>query len=763
VPVVPAAGRDHVTGRDVIGRGTSGPRCEVHRPSPLGELGIGLATFAAYLVADGIGGPGRATAARANAESLGRLERRLHLDVEATANAWLASHSVLRVVANYEYATTYVVAAFGLLLWLYARRPEQYRPARSSFVLLNLLAIACFVGHPVTPPRLLVDHGFVDTVALGRTWGSWGSPLVAVANQHAAMPSLHLGWALWVSVVLARVGGLRSQALSAVHVVVTTGVILGTANHFVLDTLGAVVVVLLCCLLFPARRPESAGTVVSAADRFFLHVESSRYPQQVGGVVPLQADMDGVPPLAEDVVAVVRARLDDLPRFRQRLEEPSPRWRRPRWVDHGSLDWGWHVSEVDPAGRSLDDVVVEVAATPLPRDRPLWRIVVVTGPHQPDDTAGVAVILVVHHVIADGAGTVAQALRLLEPVPSAVSAVPEAPAVPSAVSEAPEAVTVGSAPAGPAAGRPYRSSWRSAWWLRSGGHRFRGRLSPGHRLGQVVAVAVGLVRFAALGRAPRWPGGASASGAEPCRSHARLIVPLPSLRQFARDAEVRVTDVLLYALSAGVAGLGDLAPPRRLRVVVPLMARDPAMPAEGNATAAIMLDLPSCPMDDLRRLREVARNARRLRTPSWAAASRFVMTTMAGELPPPLHRLFARIVYGSRFFHAIASNIPGSPERLRLVGREIQGAFPLIPLAPGTPLAVGALGWNGLFCVSVMVADQPGLTASRLAGAMAEALTRLGLSAEVQAEVQAESLSVSPRTPAGWRPGGARRRSRRSR
>src|SRR4051794_4123872 len=70
----------------------------------------------------------------------------------------------------------------------------------------------------------------------GSHLGVVGSPLVDHAKTLAVMPSLHVGWALWVSVVLACVaGGVRLQALSGVHVLVTVFVIVATANHYLVD------------------------------------------------------------------------------------------------------------------------------------------------------------------------------------------------------------------------------------------------------------------------------------------------------------------------------------------------------------------------------------------------------------------------------------------------------------------------------------------------------------------------------------------------
>src|SRR5437868_11436093 len=90
------------------------------------ELAIGLATFAAYIVVNAVAGSRSHARATEHAHTLYAAERHLHLDVEPRLNAWLAGQGWLRVAANYEYATTYVLSAFGLLFWLYRARPELY-------------------------------------------------------------------------------------------------------------------------------------------------------------------------------------------------------------------------------------------------------------------------------------------------------------------------------------------------------------------------------------------------------------------------------------------------------------------------------------------------------------------------------------------------------------------------------------------------------------------------------------------------------------
>ncbi|RKS67984.1 uncharacterized protein DUF1298 [Motilibacter peucedani] len=649
----------------------------VTRPPWRRELALGLAVFAVYSVVSGLDWSGRRQTAEDHAHRLRRLEHALHLDPERALNSWLAPHSTLRVLANYEYATTYVISSFALLFWLWWRRPETYRWARTSFVVLNLLGVACFALWPLMPPRLLPGSGIVDTVRLGRTWGSWGSPLVSHANELAAMPSLHLAWAMWVSAVLALIaGGRRTQVLSALHVLLTLFVILATGNHFLLDAVaGAVLVWLSTSLTAPDR--------VAAPDLFFLRVETPAAPQHVGGVVLLDTSERPAPTL-EQVRGVVRSALPALPRFRQRLTTDSA-WRRPRWVEDATLELDRHVELRTVEGeQGFLDLVGELAGSALPRDRPLWRVVLVHG-LAPDRAA---LVLLVHHVVADGIGVVAQARLLLEPPP------------------------------GPAAapGRDRR---------------------PG-MLARAGATVVGLAQLATDGR-PRLqlPGGG------PSRAFATVVVPMEQVRRTARAHGARVTDVLLSAVAGGLsrAGVGEVG---ELRAAVPLMVRRPG--AEGNATSAVMVDVPLGPQPEDHRLRQVAARTGRLRTPTRALASRFVQQRVGALLPARAHAAFARAVYGPGFLQAVVSNMPGADERLALAGAPLLAAFPLVPLAPGTAVGVGALGWDGDFCIGVGT-DPGAVDAGALAAGVAAVLDELAAQAEGD---QASASTSRARTAGSW-------------
>jgi diacylglycerol O-acyltransferase len=669
------------------------------------ELSLGLVIFALYSIVASLDTVSRLAAAR-HGRQIFALERSLHLDIETHLNRWLAPHPALATAANYEYATSYVIAAFVLLGWLYLRNPAGYRWARNTFVLLNLIGIGCFAVYPVTPPRLLPELGFVDTVSLGHTWGSWGSPLVAHANQLAAMPSLHIAWAIWVSVVLARVSsGRLVQLASGVHILVTLFVIMATANHYLLDAVGGGLAVWLSVAL-GRLIPADGHRRVAAADAFFLHVESPVAAQHVAGLAIL--DTSAAPFRRDHLTAVVQAHLDDLPRFRQRLSSPS-RWRRPRWVDHADLDWDWHVPVRDltrPDGRAggteaLNALVVELAATPLPRDRPLWRFVAVLGV-APDRAAA---ILVVHHVIADGVGTVAQAMTMLEPI------IPR----PRRGDGAPG----GGRPAiyGNGAGTGGNGAGTHDGRLAAAGGSRGGHGSTPGMVRRLFGTGVGLAQLATDGRpSMRLPVGNS-----PQRGFGTVVLPLDQVRAVARRYGTRVSDVLLASLAGGLRRmLGDatLPGPADLRVAVPLMVREPGTAAEGNLTAAVMTYLPLGPLAEPDRLVEVARRSRVLHTGTRALASNFVMRRLGGLMPTPVHAWFARTVYGGAFFQAIISNMPGPQLPLSLAGAPLVGVYPILPLAPRAPLAVGALGWDGAMFVGICVDPALVPDASALAAAV---------------------------------------------
>lgn len=172
-----------------------------------------------------------------------RLEHTLFLDWEMSINRFFVHVHWLGVLGNYYYSTLHFVVTPVVLGWLYLRHQDRYVFYRRLIFATTVLALVGFYLLPLAPPRML--PGFVDTVASFHTRGlyaSGASPVGSVSNQYAAMPSLHTGWALWCAIAVADVVRRRwLKVLVFCYPVATVIVILGTANHYLLDAVGGAI------------------------------------------------------------------------------------------------------------------------------------------------------------------------------------------------------------------------------------------------------------------------------------------------------------------------------------------------------------------------------------------------------------------------------------------------------------------------------------------------------------------------------------------
>jgi hypothetical protein len=197
-------------------------------------------------------------------------------------------------------------------------------------------------------------------------------------------------------------------------------------------------------------------------------------------------------------------------------------------------------------------------------------------------------------------------------------------------------------------------------------------------------------------------------------------VPLVEVRKLARREHVKISDILLTMVAGGLSIAAPTAPHGLLRVSVPLMVRPPEAAAEGNLTAAVMTEVPLGPIEggEPARLSEIHRRSKSLYSGTRTLASNFAMRAAGTVLPVPGHAWFARTVYGGGVFQAIVSNMPGPDITLSMAGAPLTHAYPILPLAPRVPIAVGALGWDG--SLSIGVATDPALVedAESLAAAM---------------------------------------------
>ncbi|WP_432133187.1 phosphatase PAP2 family protein [Streptomyces sp. bgisy154] len=188
-----------------------------------------------------------------------RIEKFLYINAEHPLNRLFTHQAWLGVPADFWYASLHYVVTPVLLVWLFRSRVGHYRAARTWLMTSTFIGLIGFTLLPTCPPRLLsASHGFVDTMAQYSSYGWWGGEASAprgmggMTNQYAAMPSLHVGWALWCGVMLWRHGGTRSAKVAGVvYPLVTTIVVMGTANHYFLDAVAGVAVMGVGLLLTP--------------------------------------------------------------------------------------------------------------------------------------------------------------------------------------------------------------------------------------------------------------------------------------------------------------------------------------------------------------------------------------------------------------------------------------------------------------------------------------------------------------------------------
>jgi len=186
-----------------------------------------------------------------NAERVLHFERVLGLGFEAPLQQLLLPYKGVIVGFNRYYVTVHFLGTVAFLVWAFVRSLGEYRKLRSVLVAVTLGALAIHVLFPLAPPRMM--PGFVDTMVLYGPNPYNSQAVQSFANQYAAMPSLHVGWALIVAYGVITISRSRFRWLIIAHPVLTVLAVTVTANHYWLD--GAVAAVLVVWAVVTLGRP----------------------------------------------------------------------------------------------------------------------------------------------------------------------------------------------------------------------------------------------------------------------------------------------------------------------------------------------------------------------------------------------------------------------------------------------------------------------------------------------------------------------------
>jgi hypothetical protein len=218
----------------------------------------------ADLLYEGVRGvvAGRYEAALANARAVIALERATGTFFEQKLQAMFVNSHALMDAANWIYMNAQFTVNLVFLAFIYSQRNEIFYFVRNMFFVAMGIALVVHLAVPVAPPRMFPQLGFVDTVhQLAHVNQDTGAVSMFV-NPYAAVPSMHLCFALLVGTTLFRLTERRWLRLVAtVYPLLVLVVIVLTANHFFFDALMGAVTALLAAIaaqwVMARIRPEA--------------------------------------------------------------------------------------------------------------------------------------------------------------------------------------------------------------------------------------------------------------------------------------------------------------------------------------------------------------------------------------------------------------------------------------------------------------------------------------------------------------------------
>jgi diacylglycerol O-acyltransferase len=436
-------------------------------------------------------------------------------------------------------------------------------------------------------------------------------------------------------------------------------------------------------------------------DAFFLYTETARVQQHVGGLALLGPREAGPVGLA-DLEERLSARLPRLPRLGHVLSWPARGLARPAWVPAPELRLANHLRRAElraPGDQTaLREYVSAVMARPLDRSRPLWELHLIDG--LPGGRQ--AYLIKLHHAVADGVGALRVVSLLFDEGSRVFDSLDPTAALPAHRSGRAAAFATASAVQ---LADPYLALLR---WAR------RARISPRRvrrRAGDVTAGLWELMR-----RGPANPSPLNGQ-VGPARRVALVEAPLGGIDELCHLYGASRNDVVLAAVLEGLrpvltrsgSGDGSVASDGRgpviastIRVMIPVSMRTVAQRYQlGSWTAALSADLPVGPMSPGERLMHVRQATSRLKRSHQAAGSAFVMSAVGLWAPPRLHAWAARAAYCSRWFNLVVTNLAGPRQPVHLFGAPVEIAYPIVPLADGIGLTVGAMSWGTQMALSL--------------------------------------------------------------
>ncbi|WP_422748299.1 WS/DGAT/MGAT family O-acyltransferase [Mycobacterium sp. WMMD1722] len=415
---------------------------------------------------------------------------------------------------------------------------------------------------------------------------------------------------------------------------------------------------------------------------------------------------------------IAAPRLLALPPLRRQLVEIPGRVHHPMWRQNPDIDFDYHVRFVEacaPGGRrELDELIGQVASTPLDRSRPLWEMYVVEG------LTGdrIAIVHKVHHVLADGVASANQMARAISP------ADPEPGAdVATGPDLAQDPVTLLRA----AGGDHMRQMRRLPGLLRA----TAGGVSEVLRRGREREANPDLARNFSP------PQTFLNHVVSPVRRFATAPLALPDVKDVARRLGVTLNDIVL-ATAAGA--LRELSLRYDGRADAPLIAGVPVAfdtspdRLSGNHFSYITPSIPVHIADPLERVRltavatAIAKENHHLLGPTTIASW---LNYLPPQLVPSVFRFQSRRMESSMIMNLTISNVPGPRTPGLISGAAVNEIYSVGPLVVGSGMNITVWSYVDQLSISVLTDDRTLEDPHEATDAMVRAFTEIRTAAGV--------------------------------
>lgn len=181
---------------------------------------------------------GAAATAFWNATKLINLENSLDIFVEPTIQGWARGNRFVIGFADWMYVNSHYIVTFGSLLFIYMRRNSSFYFVRNMFIAAMGIALVGYALYPTAPPRLMPEWGFSDTIALATGIRVDNEQASALINLYAAVPSMHVCFALMIGGSMRVLVPQRWQRRAwLMYPLLVTWVVVVTGNHYLIDAI----------------------------------------------------------------------------------------------------------------------------------------------------------------------------------------------------------------------------------------------------------------------------------------------------------------------------------------------------------------------------------------------------------------------------------------------------------------------------------------------------------------------------------------------